>query len=496
MPFLSITFALFFGLFTAAVWITPRPYRWASILTGSAIFVGLSSPAALAVLASASAWTYWIGRTIGRAPSRGARLLRLAVGAAALVLLLVAARVIAFSGSDPVTALPGVGGNLIWDLGLSFYGLKAIGYILDVYFARVEPEQSFGQLAAYLSFLAEIPSGPIDRPGSLLRQIGNPTAIDSIAVREGLRRILVGWIKKALIADRLKPFVALAFAEPGHQSDPVLLLAVAAFAAQLYFDFSGYTDIALGLGRIVGFSLPENFAQPYFARSISDFWRRWHISLSSWLRDYLFLPAYYSIARAFETGNRSGAWGDRLAFSAAALATMAVAGAWHGLALNYFLWAFCFAAAMIASVLLAGPRKRLVRWSGLRKRPGLHAALKTANTLGIVLVGWTLLRAESLAGAAHILGAPFRIVASVATSASAAAASAAAWRHEAPSVAAALTLAAGFIVVDWAVLKGRDPGKAFLRLPVWIRWTCYYAALGALVFFSRPGSGAFIYAGF
>ena len=495
MTIVSLTFAVFFSLVAAAVRLVPPPHRWMVVLAASCAFLAVASQAALCVAAGVASATYWFGKVIAGTATVAARRRRLAAGVGAVVGLLVLARLQSLFAGGTASAPPSGTAGLLWALGLSFYGLKAIGYLIDVHHSRITPESSPWRLAAYLLLFLELHAGPVDRAGRLLPQLAHSSELGGNAVSGGLRLVLWGLVQKTLIGDRLAPFVAAVFAEPGQAPDALLVAGVLAFALQLYFDFSGYTDIAIGLGRTVGLVLPENFRQPYFARSISDFWLRWHASLSSWLRDYVFLPTYYSGARLLETKLGASPSLDKVAYGGAAIGTMALAGAWHGLQPGHIAWGLWFGVVMTASAATSRLRSRSVRRLGLKRHPRVHGALKSAVTMAVVLTGWTLLRAGSLADAAHILAAPLRMLGTGAAGAARTAASSA-WSHERLSIMLAVVFASGALAVEWVRVNGGDPGRRFAALPAWVRWGAYYAAIGALLFMSRSGSAGFIYAGF
>ncbi len=215
--------------------------------------------------------------------------------------------------------------SIFLPIGISFYTFQSISYVIDIYRKDQEPAHSLFEYAFYLSFFPQIVAGPIERARVLLpqiRQLATPTPAE---VSEGLSRIVQGLVKKALIADYLGLFCDLVFDHPQTYSGIEVTLAIYAYALQIYFDFSGYSDMAIGMARIVGIKLPENFHSPYRATSIREFWRRWHISLSTWLRDYLYIPL---------GGNRKGKGRQYLNL----MLTMLLGGLWHGASWNFVVW--------------------------------------------------------------------------------------------------------------------------------------------------------------
>ena len=212
-------------------------------------------------------------------------------------------------------------------IGISFYTFQSMSYSLDIYFGKLIPVSSLRQFALYVSFFPQLVAGPIVRARQFLPQLLNPVVIRGENLKFGLTLILYGLIKKVCIADNLSGYVQSTFGEELTTDSLVVIVAAVAFAIQIYCDFSGYTDIAIGSARILGFKLPRNFAHPYFAGSISEFWKRWHISLSTWLRDYLYVPL---------GGNQKGRGRQLLNL----MITMLLGGLWHGAAWHFVLWGF------------------------------------------------------------------------------------------------------------------------------------------------------------
>ena len=229
-------------------------------------------------------------------------------------------------------AAAGLGGNftvieVLLPVGISFYTFQSIAYVVDVYRGKVAPCADLVTFGAYISFFPQLVAGPIERPGHLLAQIQHHQAFDPEHLRQGVRLLLVGYFKKVFVANNCALVADYVFSTPGTLNGGWIVLGAVAFAAQIYGDFSGYTDIARGSARLLGIDLVHNFRFPYLASGPSDFWRRWHISLSSWIRDYLYIPL---------GGNRGG-----LAATLRNLyVSMLLAGLWHGATWMFVLWGF------------------------------------------------------------------------------------------------------------------------------------------------------------
>ena len=278
--------------------------------------------------------------------------------------------------------------ELILPVGISFYTFQTLSYTIDIYRGKLKPAKSFQEFALFVAFFPQLVAGPIVRASHFLPQLERRPTLTREALMQGLFRIMVGLFKKILIAD----YIAVKLVEPVFADNSELqglhvLLGIYGFALQIYGDFSGYSDIAIGSAQLLGFNIPENFARPYCARSIQDFWRRWHISLSSWLRDYLYVPL---------GGNRKG----RVRTYVNLMLTMLLGGLWHGAAWNFVVW------GGLHGVCLA-----INRWwqrRGLRGLTGtLGSALSIMLTFHFVCITWVFFRAKTLDQAFAVFGRLF-----------------------------------------------------------------------------------------
>jgi len=271
--------------------------------------------------------------------------------------------------------------QVVLPLGISFYTFETISYVVDVYRGRLKAERNFLDYALFLMFFPHLIAGPIVRPGHFLPQVKRIKYLNWYRVHLGMQLFLLGLIKKAVIADQLANLVDPVFASPGAYSSGTLWVAVLCYAVQIYCDFSGYSDMAIGTAHALGFHLPENFNMPYFAVNIADFWRRWHISLSTWLRDYLYIPL---------GGNRHGA----AKMYRNLMITMLLGGLWHGAGWTFVFWGFYH------GLLLA--MHRAIRWPAWlgNKR---FVPLRIGSTFLCVCAGWVFFRAKTFSDAWLIL---------------------------------------------------------------------------------------------
>lgn len=282
--------------------------------------------------------------------------------------------------------------ELIQPIGLSFFSFQAVGYLIDVYRGKRDAEENPANYALFLSFFPIIMSGPIERSTNLLQQIDEIETIrlDTSKIRHGLLTMLYGCFLKMVIADRLNLLVNTVFANYDQFGGCLLAVAVVAFGIQLYCDFAGISTIALGAGEALGFSLIDNFAFPYFSQSINEFWRRWHISLSSWFRDYLYIPL---------GGNRKGALRKYINL----MIVFLVSGLWHGAGWHYIVWGGINGLYLVMSGILKPVRKKITTLCHIDPDNAGNHFIKMLFTFGIVNFAWLFFRAASLTDAWHIL---------------------------------------------------------------------------------------------
>ncbi len=378
--------------------------------------------------------------------------------------------------------------DLLLPVGISFYTFQALGYSMDVYRDQVKVERNLLTYALFVTFFPQLVAGPIERTAHLLPQFKANHEFDYDRVADGLILAAWGMFKKVVIADRLAVYVDAVYGNLSGYCGIAVALATFFFAFQILCDFSGYSDIAIGVARILGFNLMTNFRSPYFARSIGEFWRRWHISLSTWFRDYFYIAL---------GGNRV-ATGRRYMNL---FLTFLVSGIWHGAAWTFVIWGALHGLMMIVGVATRGMRDRL--WGRVaRGRFGiLHAAVQMAFTFLAVYVTWIFFRANSLADALQALrgvaaapGEAVRIVRMLMAGLSP-------WGGEFHILTPAFSLqdiglGLGLVGVLLSVdfLQFRNWGLARLRsLPVPVRWPVYYLLVMGILLLGMFGKAEFIY---
>jgi D-alanyl-lipoteichoic acid acyltransferase DltB (MBOAT superfamily) len=390
MNFASTIFLQFFAIFLLAHHLVARhrTARNALILGASYFFYGCWDWRFLGLIVFSTAVDFVVALRLYQTERTAVRRIWLALSVFANLGLLAYFKYAGFFADSLVALAARVGWTLddfslhvVLPVGISFYTFQTLGYTLDVYHRRIAAERDPLCFAAYVAFFPQLVAGPIERASRLLPQFHRAQTVTPLDVEQGLWLILRGYFKKVVIADQLAPLVELIYGTP---SGPLpLALGTLAFALQIYGDFSGYSDIARGTARWLGFDLMLNFRQPYFATSLRDFWARWHISLSTWLRDYLYIPL---------GGNRLG----RARTALNLILTMTLGGLWHGAAWTFVAWGLWHGVGLAAR-----------RLAGDRRLPTPLAWLATQL---FVLAGWTLFRVGSFAQLAqHLQSAPWPV---------------------------------------------------------------------------------------
>jgi D-alanyl-lipoteichoic acid acyltransferase DltB (MBOAT superfamily) len=331
MVFNSLQFLVFFGIVTSAYFLLAHKYRWALLLLASCYFYMAFVPIYLGILALTIVIDYFAGIYLERFQG-GAK--KIFLGCSLLANLgVLAIFKYYFFFTDNVNALSSYFSipihfpvlNILLPIGLSFHTFQAMSYTIEVYRGKQKAERNFGIYSLYVMFYPQLVAGPIERPQNLIHQFYEKHVWDTVRVKLGLLQMMQGFFKKVVIADRLALVVDPAYANLSNQSTLNLIIASIFYSFQIYCDFSGYSDIAIGASKVMGFKLMNNFNAPYTAKSIPDFWRRWHISLSSWFKDYV----YFSLG-----GNRVSVprWYVNI------MIVFILSGFWHGASWNFVIW--------------------------------------------------------------------------------------------------------------------------------------------------------------
>ena len=479
MGFLSPGYFLFFPVVILAFFLLPQRVRAVWLLLASWFFYLCAGPEYLPFLLATVLVSYFAARSLEKRPRRWVLALAICLFVGALFLF----KYLAFAGRVLSRLLGPLGldwsgrvPELLLPAGISFYLFAAMGYLFDVYRGKVKAERRFVHCALFLSFFPALLSGPIGRADKLLPQFDRVQRYSYENLRAGLLRFLWGAFKKLVLADRLAVLVNTVFAAPGDYGFLQVAGAAAAFSLQIYCDFSAYSDMAVGSARVMGFELIENFRTPYFSRSIGEFWRRWHISLSTWFRDYLYIPL---------GGNRRGTARKYLNL----LIVFAVSGLWHGAALSFVVWGLLNGVYQVVGGLTAPARARLRAALRLREGSRLTAVWQIAVTFTLSTVAWVFFKAGSVSGGLAVLrgcvtGAPWAFT------------SMGLDRRE--LAAAALGCLLLFLVDLWS--QRGSVTERVLAAPRPVRWCVYLGLLLLCLVLGSYGAGydaqAFIYGNF
>ncbi len=400
MLFNSLIFIyLFLPITLFFVFITAEKYKNLFLLLASWVFYAWSGISFIIVLLASISMNYLIGLAISRPRDEKQRKFWFITGIGLNLLLLIIFKYTNFllENLNFFTLLfgwnPIIINHIFLPLGISFFTFKAISYLISLKRRETPVQKNFTELALYLSIFPEIIAGPIDRYRDLSVQIHNRT-FSAEQFASGVKRFTLGLFKKVLISTPLATVADKAFdGRLFELTTPMAWLGLICFALQIYYDFSGYTDMAIGLGRMLGFTFVENFNFPYLSKSVREFWKRWHISLSTFLRDYLFLPVAYSTSRKLRKERYGGIRVDHIIYIYATLITFLLCGFWHGAAWNFILW------GLIHGAFLSLERTRFGKWLDHS-----WSIIRHSYFLAFILFSWVFFRNPSVQDAFNYLG--------------------------------------------------------------------------------------------
>jgi alginate O-acetyltransferase complex protein AlgI len=486
MLFNSFQFLIFFPVVTVIYFLLPHKYRWLHLLLASCVFYMAFIPVYLLILVLTIVVDYIAGILIARAEGRKRKWF-LVLSIIANVGILCVFKYYNFFIENINEFIHRLGYvtydlpylDIILPIGLSFHTFQAMSYTIEVYRGKQKPERHFGIYALYVMFYPQLVAGPIERPQNLLHQFHDKKQFDYTAVVSGLRLMMWGLFKKVVIADRLALLTDPVFNGPHEYKPIVLVTATFFFAFQIFCDFSGYSDMAIGAARVMGFKLMKNFDKPYQSRSISEFWSRWHISLSTWFRDYL----YISLG-----GNRVSVprWYFNLFF------VFLVSGFWHGANWTFIAWGALHGFYLVFAIISKKYREKVILFTGIGKYKWLNSGLQVAITFILVLLAWVFFRANSIREAIYILQ-QFPLAVRDAF-----------LLLKGQNVIGAnlpldlATIGVSFLLIIFLeafhyLQRRKDITGIFNKQPVFIRWSAYYAIILIILFFGVFESRQFIY---
>ncbi len=400
MLFNSIEFAVFLPVVFFGYWfVFSRRLRAQNlfIIAVSYFFYGWWDPRFLSLIVMSSAVDYAAGRALHRTRSMRRRKALLVLSLIVNIGFLAVFKYYNFFVDSFVEAftlfgvpLEGRRLDVVLPVGISFYTFQTLSYTIDVYRRKIEPTADIIAFFAFVSFFPQLVAGPIERARNLLPQFQVPRRFAYEAAADGMRQLLLGFFKKVVVADTLAHIVDETFLHYDQLDGSTLLLGGVFFAFQIYCDFSGYSDIAIGTSRLFGFSLKRNFAFPYFSRDVAEFWRRWHISLTTWFRDYVYIPL-------------GGSRGTRARVIRNTFIVFLVSGLWHGASWTFVAWGLFNALLFLPLLVAHKNRTHLDTVAAGRWRPSLGEGARVIATFLLMVVAWIFFRAESLSQATAYL---------------------------------------------------------------------------------------------
>ncbi|MFV0229219.1 MBOAT family protein [Empedobacter falsenii] len=477
MLFNSISFAIFLPIVFALYWLLRKSFKLQNILLliASYYFYGCWDWRFMFLLGFSTLLDYYSGIKIEEATSQNLKKIWLTISIGINLGFLGFFKYYNFFADSFAEMLNGFGLNvhpwtlqIILPVGISFYTFHGLSYIIDIYYNRIKAERNIVDYSVFVSFFPLLVAGPIERATHFLPQIKKTRVFNYSQAVDGMRQILWGLFKKMVIADNCAIYANEIFSNPESQSGSNLVLGAIFFAFQIYGDFSGYSDIALGVARLFGIELLKNFNYPYFSRDIAEFWRRWHISLSTWFRDYLYIPL---------GGSRGGNWMRvRNTFI-----IFIVSGFWHGANWTFIFWGFLNALFIMPSILLKTNRTNLEIVAQDRFFPTFRELFNMMLTFALTVLAWIFFRANSITHAFEYIGGIFNQ--SLFT-----------FPTLRKSALATLFLVVFLLLTEWMGRRNNyGIEKLLLEKPRWVRWSFYAFVLMLIGLFLQTEESPFIY---
>jgi len=485
MLFNSVNFLFFFPVVAASYYLLPHRFRWALLLCASCYFYMVFIPKYILILAALITIDYFTALRIEASQGTERKALLL-VSIAAMCSALFFFKYFDFFAVN-VTALAHLLGwnypvealHLVLPIGLSFHTFQSLSYVIEVYRGNQKAERHPGIFAVYVMFFPQLVAGPIERPGNLLHQFREEHSPLYGNITNGLKLMAWGLFQKIVVADNLARFVDEIYSPGSPNTTGYLpIRGTVFFAMQIFCDFSGYSDVARGSAMVLGFRLMKNFDRPYLAGTISEFWRRWHISLSSWLRDYIYIPL---------GGNRCSV--ARMCLNL--MVTFTLCGIWHGARWTYVIWGVLNGVYLVVGALTRDLREMAAVRTGLAGFPRIRRAMQVAITFILVCGGWAVFRSDTLAQAWKMTVAFYGSLGLLAISALPAAIAAvqAAWSDTMPWVSVIGFVKVWILPVTWmalvlAVQVMQSRGSVLeriSRLPAPVRWAGYYGIVLVII---------------
>lgn len=484
MSYLSFTFILFLLLTLLSYYAMPARWKQVVLLIGSIVFYTLWDVKNTVVLLSITLVSFLIAKQIEQAEHKNTKKKYLIAGLAISIFALFIFKYETFF-LDTIQSsihwfhlqlnLPSL--NLVVPLGISFFTLQVIGYLIDVYKGTIKAEKNLWTYALFITYFPQIVSGPINRAKTLIPQLRGQKEFDENLFFEGARQILWGLFQKFVIVVHLKTEVDLVYNNLTEYSESGLpfIIATYFFAFQIYCDFAGYSNITIGIAKLFGHKLAINFRQPYFAKNFNDFWNRWHISLSNWLRDYVFIP----LTRNIKRNKGLPGW---IAFIVSPVMTMLISGLWHGANWNFVVWGLIHGVYLLFSNILEWGVQRFFALVRLEKCVKIRNFIQSFIIFHAVTLAWIYFKTNDLHETHYILKRLFLFNRSYP-------------RQDYTSLILAIICVLVLIVSD--IIQASAIKEKFHTLPVYVRWSFYFVGIAFFLFAGNFLPGAeFYYAQF
>jgi D-alanyl-lipoteichoic acid acyltransferase DltB (MBOAT superfamily) len=393
MIFNSAEFLVFYPLVLLFYFVLPKKLKWPLLLAASYFFYMIWNPPLIFLILFTTAVSYVSAIIIEKTENKARKKFWLAMTLITSLGVLFFFKYFNFLADSAISVWNFFGGNaddlvlkLILPVGISFYTFQTLSYVIDVYRGDIKAERHFGWYALFVSFFPQLVAGPIERPDNLLPQLKADHKLEASNAFAGIQKMAVGFFKKIVVADLIAEFVNSVYNSPESATGFGIVIASVLFSVQIYCDFSGYTDIAIGCARVMGIRLMQNFNRPYRARSIKEFWARWHISLSTWFRDYLYIPL---------GGNRCSK--ARHFFNI--FVVFFVSGLWHGASWTFVVWGVLHGVYQIVGALTKKPRERIYKALKIKTESLAFVLWQRFWTFVLVCFSWIFFRANSFSDA-------------------------------------------------------------------------------------------------
>lgn len=486
MVFNSIEYLFFLPIVLVLFFIVPQKIKWIVLLIASYYFYMSWNPKYIILLLFFTIFNYYIALRIDKNNEKTKRKRLLIISVVTNLSMLFIFKYLNFFVENVNILLNALNIqnkrhiiNIILPMGISFYTFQTLSYVIDVYNKKINAEKNIGIFALYVSFFPQLVAGPIERSSSLLPQFYKKHKFDYDNVTNGLKIMAWGFFKKIVIADRIAVMVNVVYNNPQKYTGLPLILATFAFGIQIYCDFSGYSDIAIGTAKIMGFNLMQNFNRPYFSKSISEFWRRWHISLSSWLRDYVYIPL----------------GGSRVSKNRTYLnlfITFLISGIWHGANWTFISWGALHGIYLVLGKVLKPAKDKLVKIIKLDRLPAIHKFISIILTNLLVMFAWIFFRANSMNDAIYIIKnlfvnlklalIPSYVISTI-------------FNLGLNNVDTVIIVFSVLILIIVSIIERKESWISLLqRKPIFFRFSVYYVLIMYLIFFMYYiGNSKFIY---